>query len=125
MITARLALDYNREVFALPGRIDESASQGTLQLIREGAVLIRNVDDILSELQWGRSTTKPSPRKPKDLSDHETLVLRQLSGQAISLDELSSRVKLESSLLLSTLSQLEIKGYLLAEPGGYYRKTTS
>ncbi len=126
LITARLALEYDRDVFALPGRINESTSQGTLQLIRDGAILVRNVDDILSELQWIRTTSHITtvPLPPiKDCSETETLVLRNLSSQAISLDALSSKISsLETSQLLGLLSQLEIKGYLVVEPGGYYRK---
>ena len=126
LITARLALEYNREVFALPGRADESTSQGTLQLIREGAVLIRHADDILSELQWTRSSSTQTVNADKNnshLSEPEINLLRHLSCQAMSLDELAGRVQGSSGSLLSTLSQLEMKGYLTAEPGGYYRKT--
>jgi len=127
LITARLALEYNRDVFALPGRINESTSQGTLQLIRDGAVLVRNVDDILSELQWLRTPTTPSTvaLSQTNFSDQEKLVLRYLSSQSSSLDSLSAKIDLDSNQLISTLSQLEIKGALIVEPGGYYRKAKS
>jgi DNA processing protein len=124
LITARLALDYNREVFALPGRINDPASQGTLQLIRDGAVLVRDIDDILSELKWFKSkTSRPQAEKiPLDLSTTESLVLRYVSSQATSLDELALKLDLASGDILSTLSNLELKGLIVSEAGGYFRE---
>jgi DNA processing protein len=125
LITARLALEYNREVFALPGRINDPTSQGTLKLIRDGAALVRNVDDILSELRWVRTGNPFHSHQPKDLSVDEALVFRHLSSQSTSLDDLSERVGLSTGALLSILSQLELKGLLRTEPGGCFRKTNS
>lgn len=126
LITARLALEYNRDVFALPGRINDLTSEGTNQLIRDGATLVRNAGDILSELRWTLASNPgiSKDNSPADLSETEYLVLRQLSSQAMSLDDLNYRVNLESGNLLSCLSQLELKELVVAEPGGFYRRTT-
>ncbi|WP_233593352.1 DNA-processing protein DprA [Cobetia sp. cqz5-12] len=63
LVSARLAMEQNREVFALPGRIDDIASSGCLELIRQGATLVRHVDDMLAELEHllpAHSTEPPS-----------------------------------------------------------------
>lgn len=121
LITARLALEYNREVFALPGRINDTTCDGTLQLIRDGATLVRNINDIFTELRW--TTTSPSIAvSTPPLSETETLILKHLSTQSMSLDDLNQHLNMPAGTLLSCLSQLEIKGVVLAEQGGYYRK---
>ncbi|MFP3365915.1 DNA-processing protein DprA, partial [Pseudoalteromonas sp. SIMBA_148] len=63
LVSARLAMEQNREVFALPGRIDDITASGCLELIRQGATLVRDVDDMLAELEHllpAHSTEQPS-----------------------------------------------------------------
>ncbi|GED42017.1 DNA-processing protein DprA [Cobetia marina] len=61
LVSARLAMEQNREVFALPGRIDDIASSGCLELIRQGATLVRDVDDMLAELSHLMPTEQRRP----------------------------------------------------------------
>ena len=63
LITARLAIEQGREVFAVPGQVDSAASLGSLQLLRKGAKLVRNADDVLEDLQGLAPMVEPKRRR--------------------------------------------------------------
>lgn len=113
LITARLALDYNREVLAIPHELGKETGAGANRLIREGATLVRTSDDILQSL-----SIKPfdSPRQlpmPTDLSEAEMRVLHALT-EALLRDELIERSGLSAQDANIALSSLAIRG-LVAE----------
>lgn len=115
LITARLALDYNREVFAVPGSIFSPASLGTNALIRAGAKIITSVQDILEEfplpdrpLVQARSA---SSAKNISLSPEEKNILDILSHEPVHVDKIIKAVRLETSSVISTLALLEIRGF--------------
>ena len=116
LYTARHALEQGREVFALPGPVDSLASEGCHDLIRDGVTLVRNVDDVLSELgplsvpsTQSASVTIHSPRELV-LTVQETEVLNQISSQPTPIDEIlrACAGRMESSRVLATLTVLEI-----------------
>lgn len=114
LITARLALDYNREVFAVPGSIFSPSSLGTNALIRRGAKIITSVQDILEEFPLPEKTTSPKksahPTNNSSLSKTETAILSVLSHEPLHVDKIIKAARLETSSAISTLSLLEIKG---------------
>ncbi|MCA9040655.1 MAG: DNA-processing protein DprA [Planctomycetaceae bacterium] len=123
--TARHAMEQGREVFSVPGRIDSIESQGCLDLIRDGATLIRGVEDILDELG---PLTKPVQTKHKgevrqpielNLNDQETEILNALTSDPKHIDEVLRTVTLDSSRVLSTLTVLEMKNLVRRHPGNY------
>ena len=105
IITALNALNQNREVFALPGQTDSSKSIGTNRLIQQGARLVTNVDDILSEFQL-QSPPKQVELLP-ELNCEEELISQQLSQNPIHIDSLCIQLKKDSPEVLSTLLMLE------------------
>jgi DNA processing protein len=123
--TARHAMEQNREVFALPGRVDSEASLGCLDLIRDGATLIRGVDDILSALGPLVSPVRRTPtetvRQPAELtlSDQEKQILNLISAESTPVDEVIRSVNIEASRVLSTLTVLEMKRLVRRLPGGF------
>ena len=123
--TARHAMEQNREVFAMPGRVDSAASLGCLDLIRDGATLIRDVDDVLSALGPLVSPIQRSPtetvRKPAELtlSDQERMILNLVTAESIPVDEVIRSANIEASRVLSTLTVLEMKRLVRRLPGGF------
>ena len=111
LITARLTLDFNREVFAVPGSIFSEASVGPNHLIRSGAKVVTSVTDILEELQLGQTSLfQEEKSKSMDLSPEEEKILHILSGEALHVDKIVKLTTLDTSTVGSTLAFLELKG---------------
>jgi len=112
MITARLALEQNREVFAIPGSILSPASRGTNHLIQEGAKLVRDYTDILEELNLMTVTHQMELKEVIPASDTEALLLKQLGAEPIHIDGVCRSSGLPISTVSSTLAMMELKGLI-------------
>ena len=126
--TARHAMEQNREVFAVPGRIDSEASFGCLDLIRDGATMIRGVDDVLSALGPLVSPVQRTPteivHRPAELqlSDQQKMILNLVTDEPVPVDEVLRAAGIESSRVLSTLTILEMKRLVRRLPGGFVQR---
>jgi len=110
MITAHLALEQNREVFAIPGSILSPASRGANHLIQEGAKLVRDYTDILEELNLTAVAHQIEMKEVIPPSDTEALLLKQLGAEPIHIDEVCRSSGLPTSTVSSTLAMMELKG---------------
>ena len=110
MITAHLALEQNREVFAIPGSILSPASRGTNHLIQEGAKLVRDYTDILEELNLMTVARQIEMKEVVPPSETESLLLKQLGAEPIHIDEVCRSSNLPMSTVSSTLAMMELKG---------------
>jgi len=127
MITVNLALEQGKEVFAVPGRVDLYASNGTNLLIQNGAKLVMSVDDILEELNMlsptkpdGKTADKKSPDM-LEIGEKERGVLEILEKDApIHIDLLSDRTEIRPETLSEILLRLEIKGFVKTLAGRNY-----
>lgn len=124
LITARLAADAGREVFAIPGSIHSPMSRGCHQLIRQGAKLVETAADVLEELRWetGLATTAPDAGNAEPEAGDETRVLACLGDAPCTLDTLSVRSGLTPGALLAILLPMELAGRVAQLPGGLYQK---
>ena len=106
LITARFALEQNRDVFAVPGSIFSLSSRGTNALIQEGAKLVSSGEDILKE--YGIDyTTKSAPEEP--LNEHESFVMNILT-EPRTVDDIKHLTGLDTPIIIASLSLLELKG---------------
>ncbi len=146
LITARLALEQGREVFAIPGSIHNPLARGCHQLIRQGAVLVESIDDIIGELHaWSvrspessspglpirqpprfrQPTAAPEPAPARPLPDHlaarEIAVIGSLGYDPRSTDELCAATGLAADELMQSLLMLEMDGLIETAPGGFQR----
>lgn len=121
LITSRLATEYNRDVGAVPGPLNSPTSEGPYMLIRLGAALIRDKNDILELLGLPRKDAPPTLMDIEDLTSEEKIFIKLLENP-LERDELIRKSKLETGTANAILSLLEIKG-LITEEMGEVRKT--
>ncbi len=116
LITARMALDYNKEVLAVPGPISSEYSKGTNRLIRQGATPITSSEDILEALGFKIDKESKQQSLFDDASTEEKKVLKLLQ-EPLSRDELIRAMKVSTAEANSTLAVMEIKGLIKEEMG--------
>jgi DNA processing protein len=126
LITARLAAEAGRDVFAIPGSIHSPQSRGCHQLIRQGAKLVETAQDILEELAWATNAVV-APKvgaggTAVPASDTEEQVLTALGNTPCDLDTLSVRSGLTAANLLAILLPMELGGRVAQLPGGLYQR---
>lgn len=124
LITARLAVDYNRNVFAVPGSIFSAPSKGTNKLIRQGATPITSAQDLLEELGLvEQSFGTDTKQEPLDLTLYtpEEQAILILLDEPMAREDILATVELPSATTLSTLMILEIKGHICEKMGKIIR----
>ncbi len=132
LITARLALEQGREVFAVPGSIHDPKSSGCHHLIKQGAKLVERYPDILSELNQTtdicRGMTTPNeislpeiPRAMNGLTPEQAELLENISSTSVSIDEVINRSGLTPAAVSSILLVLELQGFVTGIDGRYTR----
>lgn len=125
LITARMAAEQGREVFAIPGSIHSPLSKGCHQLIRQGAKLVESAQDILEELQLQTHFAQTLPQPAFQTGKTEpfvSILLKEIDFDPVHMDMLASRTGIDISSLTAELLTLELGGQLEALPGGYYRR---
>jgi DNA processing protein len=115
LITADLALEEGREVFAVPGEITAALSAGTNRLLRQGASPYTSADDVLHAFGLERSAERPPPPLGEDV----TRVLESVRAAPASVDELTRTTCLGAGALAAALSELELAGLVEAGDGIY------
>jgi DNA processing protein len=125
LITARLAAEQNREVFAVPGSIHSFKSTGTHTLIKQGAKLVEHPKDILEELQLRTDALSQNEngqrrkklKTPLPMPSDEQLVLDSLDHYPVHIDDIARRLGRETGEVLGILLQLELKGNVMQSSG--------
>lgn len=127
LITARLAAEQNREVFAVPGSIDSFKSTGTHSLIQQGAKLVTGTNDIVEELipRLGKIDNPQQAEDPPDLTREEGALLALIGTYPVHVDTLVRTSRLAAAQVAGTLLQLEVKGLIVQHPGKQFTRSRS
>lgn len=129
LITARLAAEQNREVFAIPGSIHSFKSTGTHTLIKQGAKLVEHAQDIMEELSYIIETPHEKDKtgneimeRVSQLSSEESLVFEAIDAYPVHIDDLARKLSMKPGKLSSILLQLELKGIVHQSPGKLFSR---
>lgn len=129
LISAKLAAEQGREVFAIPGSIHSPVAKGCHALIKQGAKLVESSDDILSEIQFEKSqktlkTISPNGSLPEraNTPPEASTVLDSMGFEPIAFDKILPLTGLTSNELSTMLTILELEGKIASVPGGQYQR---
>jgi len=139
LLTANAAMSSNREVMAMPGKIDSPASKGTHRLIKDGAKLIESVEDVMEALGYigaglkdhaGRAAIQSEETVERSLFDADQLNLSQteksvydgFDGQHLHVEQIISDCQLSAGQVSAALISLRLKGLVKQLPGNVFKK---
>jgi DNA processing protein len=128
LITARLASEQGKEVFAIPGSIHSPQSRGCHALIRQGAKLVETAEDVLEELRWPRiavhqeTPSQDGANTGDSQTADESALLAALGADPVGLDALQARTGLDTATLQARLLELELNGQVGRLPGGLFQR---
>ena len=123
LITAHIAFEQSREVFAIPGRIDSPTSIGTNNLIAKNiAHLFRNAADILKEMQWVSKSPETETATIVSLQGRELEIYELMSAEPVHFDYLIEKTGMNTGELSAILTMLELAGVVSRLPGDWYAR---
>jgi DNA processing protein len=127
LVTARTALEQGREVYAVPGPLGSPGSEGPHWLIKQGAIPVTSVEDILENLQYGRHPLPDEAEKSNYSPDTELAalpfpeLLANVGDEVTPVDVVAERAGQPVPVTVAQLLELELAGWIAAVPGGYVR----
>lgn len=125
LITARMASEQGREVFAIPGSIHSTQSRGCHALIRQGAKLVESAQDVLEELQLIVKPAAPTATPAETAAEEADPVLEAMGHDPVALDTIQARTGLDTAHLQARLLALELEGCVARLPGGLLQRVAA
>jgi DNA processing protein len=117
LITARLGLEYGREVMAIPGSVFREEYKGANALIKQGAKLVENINDILATSFSGY---EPKQKEPVNITPEEEKIFSHISLEKVHIDEIIEKSGMKAKQVMAILTRLEMKEIIREVPGGFY-----
>ena len=125
LVSARWAMDQGRDVYAVPGPIDSSASAGTNRLLTEGAIPLVDLDAALEQLGLARVFTRAGATPSENFRDPvSAAIFAELSDDPLAADEIVLKCRLDESVIMEKLTALELDGLAERLPGGTYVRSS-
>lgn len=121
-ITAAFAKSFKRKIFCIPHIIEDKAGLGTNKLLKNGAILVTQPEDILQHFQNIEKIEKTSKEYEIEVPDEYRIIYEQIKKETLNANEISKRVKMSISEVNTILTMLELEGYILSLPGNYFKK---
>ena len=122
LITARLASEQGKDVFAIPGSIHSPQSRGCHYLIKQGAKLVETAQDVMEELKIPLSSITAKVNDEDEAPEGDSSLLSALGFDIVSLDALQARTGLPTPELQAKLLELELDGFITRLPGGLFQR---
>ena len=126
LITARMAIDQGKDVFAIPGSIHATRSRGCHALIKQGAKLVESAQDVLEEFSLPSCPIAPAPQSANIYESGSPLadnaIVHALGFEPVGLDILQARTGLDTARLQAGLLELELEGHIVRLPGGLFQR---
>ncbi len=120
MITARLALEQNKELMCMPGLISNPNTEGIYNLLKTGAGLVTKTQDITNYLNWEIISPEEKLKRDVNLTESEKLIIEELQKDSLTTDELAYKTSSDINELMVTLTKLELMGIIKQEAGEKY-----
>jgi DNA processing protein len=121
LITARLAMEQNRDVMAIPGSIHNPQARGCHHLLQQGAKLVMSIEDVLDELDFDHQSTELAKQDELVLASENENLVQCIGFEVTSIDQIVMRSGLNVSDVTIGLANLELQGFITAVTGGYMR----
>jgi DNA processing protein len=125
LITARMAAEQGKEVFAIPGSIHSPHARGCHVLLRQGAKLVESAQDVLEDLRLVLPAAPAPPGGPGEEAEDEDPLLAAMGYEPVGLDALIARTGIPAPLLQAKLLELELAGQVARLPGGLFQRQAS
>ena len=122
LITARLASEQGKDVFAIPGSIHSPQSRGCHYLIKQGAKLVETAQDVMEELKIPLSSVVQAVAHDEEAPERDSSLLSALGFDIVSLDAIQARTGLPTPELQAKLLELELDGFVTRLPGGLFQR---
>ena len=120
MISANLTLEYNRELMCIPGNITNPNTEGIYHLIKTGAAIATNSKDVLEQMNWEIKKQKKEDIT-SNLDDLQKKILESISLDPKTFDEIIDDIKEDISMVMASLTQLELLGIIKQSANKYYK----
>lgn len=121
-ITADYVKKYDRKIFCIPHAIDDEAGIGTNRLLKNGAILVTEVNDILEHFENKKIVEVKEKTLEIEIPEEYRKVYEQIENQNLNADEISKKIKMNVSQVNTILTMLELEGYIEAMPGNYFKR---
>lgn len=121
-ITADYTKKYGRHIFCIPHAIDDEAGKGTNRLLKRGAILVTELQDILKYFDNIEQIEKQKNTLEIEMPEEYLLIYKQIINEQLNADEISKKTKMNISKVNTILTMLELEGYIESLPGNYYKK---